>query len=350
MLSRTGLQAGFLLSCLTISGFASANTESEATAQCVMALYQEADAAMTMAEIREQCSPKVDDSVELAQQQNPTETEETQITPGLISQRLYNESRTQFEPFVITPHRMNYVLPVYSTNSINRQPYENVNGYQENLAEIEAKYQLSFKVPLLQDDLFLKDDALYFGFTLQAWWQIYADNISKPFRETNYQPEVFYLAPLEWHPLGGNTAFVIGAEHQSNGRTQGLSRSWNRIYGQFLFEKDNFALSLRPWSRVSEKEKESPLDPKGDDNPNIQDYMGHFELSMLYQWHDMELMFQGRNNFSTHNGSIELGLTFPLWGKLRGYATAFNGYGESLIDYNHKQTRYGIGIALNDIL
>ncbi len=349
MLPLKGLRTGLLIHCLVLCGYAFAAPPADEATACVMALYQGGDDTMTLAEMRQQCAVKTA-AEQPVKDSATTKAASEQVKPGLISQRLYNESRTQFEPFVITPHRMNYVLPVYSTNTINRLPYENVNGYQENLAEVEAKYQLSFKVPLLQEDLFIDGDALYFGFTLQAWWQIYADNISKPFRETNYQPELFYLAPLEWHPLGGNTAFVIGAEHQSNGRTQGLSRSWNRIYGQFLFEKNNFALSFRPWTRVSEDEKASPLDPKGDDNPDIEDYMGHFELGMLYQWHDMELMFQGRNNFSTHNGAIELGLTFPLWGKLRGYATAFNGYGESLIDYNHKQTRFGIGIALNDIL
>lgn len=344
------------LMLLSASGLVYASNESKETTECVMALFAEGDAKMTLEQIRTECAALAEQKIEKKAKDKKLgiavsgATEQHTVKPGLISKRISREAQTQFEPYVITPHRMNYVLPAYTTNAINKAPYADIEGYQENLTEIEAKYQLSFKVPLLEDDLFIPGDALYFGFTVQAWWQVYADNISKPFRETNYQPELFYLAPLEWHPFGGNTGFILGAEHQSNGRNQTLSRSWNRVYGQFLFEKDNFALSFRPWSRISEKAKESPLDPKGDDNPDITDYMGHFELGMVYQWHDMEVMLKGRNNFSTHNGAIELGLTFPLWGKLKGYATGFHGYGESLIDYNHKQTRFGVGIALNDLL
>jgi phospholipase A1 len=59
---------------------------------------------------------------------------------------------------------------------------------------------------------------------------------------------------------------------------------------------------------------------------------------------------QARENFATHKGFIELGVTFPLWGKLKGYAQLSSGYGESLIDYNYDQKRIGFGIALTDIL
>ncbi|MFP3353739.1 phospholipase A, partial [Pseudoalteromonas sp. SIMBA_153] len=52
----------------------------------------------------------------------------------------------------------------------------------------------------------------------------------------------------------------------------------------------------------------------------------------------------------TGRGSEELNWTFPIGGKFIGYTSIFTGYGESLIDYNHKQTRFGIGIALNNIL
>jgi phospholipase A1 len=117
-----------------------------------------------------------------------------------------------------------------------------------------------------------------------------------------------------------------------------------------LFEKGNFALSFKPWFRIKEEEKSDELDPTGDDNPDIEDYLGNFELETVYKWKELEFSAGGRRNFSTNKGLLEVGVTFPLWGKIRGYATGFTGYGESLIDYNHKQTRFGLGIALNNIL
>ena len=77
--------------------------------------------------------------------------------------------------------------------------------------------------------------------------------------------------------------------------------------------------------------------------------MGHFELMGAYQWGSLEFSLKGRENFSTHKGSIELGMTFPLTGRLKGFLQYSNGYGESLIDYDHSQQRIGIGFALTDI-
>ena len=269
---------------------------------------------------------------------------------GVISRRIIQERKTEFDPYVLTPHKMNYILPFLTTDKINKNAYEGFGDWSEHLEDVEAKFQISLKVPLNHDDLFVKGDGLFFGFTLKSWWQIYSDNISKPFRETNYQPEVFYLAPLDWHPLGGNTGLIVGLEHQSNGRSQLISRSWNRAYLNFLYEKDNFALSFKPWFRLSEDDKENELSSEGDDNPDIGDYMGHFELSAVYKMSDYEFSIQGRQNFSEHHGGLELGVTFPLWGKLRGYVQFTKGYGESLIDYNHDQQRFGLGIALTNIL
>ena len=322
---RLVLASGLLGMCPT----AAADTLDE----CLLIEIKRADAQMTAGELRALCNNKIDAKLR-----------------GAISKRIIRERTTEFDPYVITPHKMNYILPVTITDDINREAYQAAGDWPANLEQTEAKFQLSLKVPLKNSKLFLDNDALYFGMTLQSWWQVYSDNISKPFRETNYQPEIFYLAPLQWHPLGGNTGFMLGLEHQSNGRSQLLSRSWNRIYGAFLFEKENFALAFRPWVRINEDMKEDPLDSDGDDNPDIEDFMGHYELNLAYVWDDFEVSFQGRQNFSTHKGYAELGFTFPISGRLRGYVQYTTGYGESLIDYNHNQQRLGVGIALTNAL
>jgi phospholipase A1 len=52
----------------------------------------------------------------------------------------------------------------------------------------------------------------------------------------------------------------------------------------------------------------------------------------------------------TDKGALELTWSYPLSNFLRVYAAYFNGYGESLLDYDQRIERIGIGFALNDYL
>lgn len=348
--------------CLGNQAFAEDSGESEQ--KCLIDAIGKADDNMTVAELKKACKQQTEPNiVKKVPIEKITDTEPTDSasifdepffnekrSEGVISKRAKEERSSQFNPYVITPHKMNYILPATVTSNINRDAYQGVNDWSDNLSDTEAKLQISFKAPINTGDLFLENDGLFFGFTLQSWWQVYSENISKPFRETNYQPEIFYSTPLNLSVGDTNSAFMVGIEHQSNGRTQPLSRSWNRVYLNWLFEYDNFALSFKPWYRLPEDRKDNPLQADGDDNPDIDDYMGYFELGLAYQWDDYEFHFIGHQNFSTRQGGAQLGVTFPLWGRLRGYAQYYGGYGESLIDYNHSQHRFGIGFALTDVL
>jgi phospholipase A1 len=42
--------------------------------------------------------------------------------------------------------------------------------------------------------------------------------------------------------------------------------------------------------------------------------------------------------------------SFPIHRNLKGFVQVFSGFGETLIDYNHRQTTFGIGVALVDWL
>ena len=280
--------------------------------------------------------------------QDASDDEEAVESPAYFD-HLTAERKSSFDPYIITPHKMTYFLPISYTNNINKEAYQGEGDFAEKLNNLEAKFQISLKVPLTRSDLFTTGDSLAFGFTLQSWWQLYNHDLSRPFRETNYQPEIFYITPLDWQPAGGSTNLTVGFEHQSNGRTQMISRSWNRLYATLTFAKDNYAVSLRPWWRIPEGDKVTTPDESGNDNPDITDYMGHFELIGAYKWNELEFAFTGRRNFSENKGGMEIGMTFPLAYKLKGYVQYAQGYGESLIDYNHYQKRIGIGIALTEI-
>lgn len=271
-------------------------------------------------------------------------------TPGALTKRVLLERETAFNPYVLTAHKHNFFLPISYTSSVYESVYqENDSILGDGLRSTEVKFQISLKTRLNKNNLFFANDELSVGVTVKSWWQQYSEDISRPFRETNYQPEIFYLVPLLWGPLGGKTAVVLGLEHESNGKVQGLSRSWNRIYTQLIYEKNNLVMRIRPWYRIPEEERENPGDAKGDDNPDILEFMGHGEFTATWRTTNYEYSALVRRNTATGKGAVQLGMTFPLFAKFRGFVQYFNGYGESLIEYDHFQQRIGMGVALTNI-
>ncbi|WP_392339462.1 phospholipase A [Moritella marina] len=327
-----------------VSLFLGSNVQAETQSECIDKQVAASPAEMTLGEIRGICAAQ--SSLE---EDGTVIIRGKKVKAGVLTRRIVAERQNDSSEFVLTPHRMNYILPAYSTSEVNPEAYKEAEDLDDSYKTVESKFQLSLKLPLSYRSLLVDGDRIYAAFTIEAWWQVYAKDISSPFRETNYRPEVFYVAPLDWHPNDANTGVMVGFEHQSNGRSGSLSRSWNRVYAEFIYEQGNLVWSVRPWYRLAENEKTDPTSPKGDDNPDIADYMGNVEYGIGYAFGKYELSAEMRQNFSTHNGSVQVNLTTPLYGKLKGYITVFNGYGESLIDYNHSQTRFGIGIALNNM-
>ncbi len=244
--------------------------------------------------------------------------------------------------FPITPYRSNYILLATYNSSPNQTPIQEADPGKE-LKEYEVKFQISFKIKLWEDILDKNMD-LWVGYTQRCFWQLYDFSDSSPFRETNYEPEFLLNFRTDYRLLGLRGRYVnVGFNHQSNGRSEPLSRSWNRVVANFGFERDNFIFILNTWWRI-------PEDDEDDDNPNIEDYLGYGQINLFYLWHAHRFGLFLRNNldFNDNNGAFELEWSFPLLKSVSGYIQYFNGYGESLMDYNADTNRIGIGFILKD--
>jgi phospholipase A1 len=241
--------------------------------------------------------------------------------------------------FNVRPHNVNYLMATRSAHPNNEpyRPFRDLGDFSSDLSRAELVFQLGFKTKLVET-AFDKPVDLWFGYTQNSFWQAGNRRASSPFRETNYQPELMLVTPLNFNVLGMHASFLnVGAVHQSNGQASTLSRSWNRVYAQVGLERAGFTVLGRVWKRVNETASE-------DNNPDIVDYLGRGDLNVTYRSNGNDYSALLRRNFSTGRGAVQLSWAFPLAGHFKGYTQYFSGYGQSLIDYNYYQNVVGIGL------
>lgn len=268
----------------------------------------------------------------------------------LLERRLNMEALNRANRFLLTPHKRNYLLPVSYQENRNTAPYIDAGSSLARQQSTEVEFQLSVKI-LIREGIFGDNGHLYMGYTNRSLWQAYYRENSRPFRETNHRPELILSFVNDWNIWGfRNVVNEVMITHQSNGQSGDLSRSWDRIMVNSVFERGSFAFAFNPWYRIPESEGDGPDDPTGDDNPDIHKYMGNFELSAAWHRKNKILSLMVRNNLRSNNrGAVELGWSFPVSSTVRGYLKVFNGYGHSLIDYNHHTNAIGLGITFTDL-
>lgn len=263
---------------------------------------------------------------------------------SLLSRKWELDDADKHGTFQFRPFRPTYLLPVKYSDSPNNTPFRgNLIQPTGSLDPVEVKIQFSAKAKVVEGLLTPNLD-VWLGYTVTSFWQAYNNGASAPFRETDYSPEAMLVYRTHYNVAGLTGRFInLGIAHESNGRSVALSRSWNRIYAQFGFERGDFALMIRPWYRIPESASQ-------DNNPDIQNYLGRGDIVATYDNEGNTYSLLLRNNLKNKNnrGAVELSWSFPLTGRLKGYLQYFNGYGESLIDYNHSQQSLGIGLSLAD--
>ncbi len=265
---------------------------------------------------------------------------------SLLDSRWELAQDSKLGAFQLRAYKPVYLLPAFWTSDKNQTPQspnpDNTVTTPQQLDSNELKFQLSFKTKVWEN-VFGDNGDLWAGYTQSSRWQAYNADNSRPFRETNYEPEIMMMF-RNGYSIGGWRGRMSGLSltHMSNGRADPLSRSWNRVIATVGLDRENWALVLRPWYRI-------PEDREDDNNPDIEDYMGRGDAVLTWNRNGHEVSLMARHSLrggDRSHGALQLDYGFPISNLLRGHIQVFDGYGESMIDYNHKATYVGVGVSL----
>lgn len=231
--------------------------------------------------------------------------------------------------FVLYSYKTNYILPAtYDFNNKNDRK------------NFETNFQISFLKPILYN-FFNLNEEISFAYTQKSYWQTSAN--SMPFRENNYIPELFINIPFEGKFLKNYKFSII---HQSNGEDGDKSVSWNRLYLQGFYKINNLFISPKIWYVFNED--------SSNNDTKITDFLGYGDLSISYKYGENVFKSTFKNNlkFKKNKASLLFEWTFPFpnsitnYDNIYGIVYGYTGYGESLFDYNKRNDKIGIGIAL----
>ena len=258
----------------------------------------------------------------------------------------------------IETYKSNYLLITNSddTNDIPDSP-SRLNLEDRDLDQQDLKFQLSLKtellnnIPVIRSLPYVTSSRVWAAYTQQSYWQVFDSGTSRPLRENDYEPELILSLGIDNTVDGVKKSYIprmvnLGVVHQSNGNSNPLSRSWNRVYLQGGWElTDQLSLMVRPWWRVPESNR-------NDDNPDIEKYMGYGDMTLRWEPSGktaVSLLL--RNNFRSDNkGFGQIDLQHRLFNNpyIKLHLMLSSGYGESLLDYNHSQNMFGFGISLGE--
>ena len=253
-----------------------------------------------------------------------------------VAERIQQEASVTTNPYIVALYKPSYILPFYYTGSPYESLYKGTTPEDQKVKQLEFKAQFSFKLPVIMG-LLGKHSSLEIAYTQLMYWQFYVK--SQYFRETDYEPEIFIhkrIIPNWWADLG-----VV---HQSNGRGGEMERSWNRTYLKIVFSRGNWMVNLRPWVLIFTSDS-SDLH-----NKDISKYLGHGDAVVAYKiaGHTVSVMLRNQLESGFKRGAVELDWSFPIYKAIKGYVQFFSGYGQSLIEYNHRTDSCGIGLVLSD--
>lgn len=232
--------------------------------------------------------------------------------------------------------------------SVNEPMYFVIGANTER--NVDSRFQLSFKYQPFDPgarvaQYFPALSNLYFGYTQTTLWDIGAD--SSPFKDTSYRPSLYYKFLGTGHDIRP-AELRLGVEHESNGLDGIDSRSMN-----IAFVRPSWHLDLRGGRRLTLSPKFYHYLEKSDNN-DMHRYRGYVDWQARYGREDGVILSGVYRQGTDGYASGQLDLSYPISDKLFGrtgtfiHLQLFDGYGETLIDYNHRkdlQLRIGLSLA-----
>lgn len=195
------------------------------------------------------------------------------------------------------------------------------------------KFQISSKLKIL-------DTPFYLAYTQNSFMNVKVT--SYPFYDHNFRPELLYRKesqheePLRW--------WQIALVHQSNGREEPASRSWNQVAGRLMFYWDGWFVEPHLWI---------PFSVEQDD---FTEYMGFGSLTIGHGFdNDIRVTGWVRPGGSFDKAALRVDLSIP-WGSMFSsyrhrtamglWIQGFHGYGETMLGYDVRSSSIAIGFGI----
>lgn len=214
----------------------------------------------------------------------------------------------------------------------------NFEGGKISKYNSDAKFQISLRHRLYRK-LFLYRLYVFLTYTQKSFWDIYRK--SAPFTETDYNPTVgvgrnfIRNKRIEW--IG-----MLQFEHESNGRDNESSRSWNRVTFTGIYIPDvNWTFQGKAWIAMMVAKE----------NKHLTRYAGIGHLATTYassnRRFNCSVLMVKRGGWNL-NANWQLAVSYRLFKEDNQflYLQFYNGYAESMMDYNHFQRSLRIGFVI----
>lgn len=201
----------------------------------------------------------------------------------------------------------------------------------------DVKFQISLAIRLTNATL-PWNTLLFLMYTQKTFWNVFERSL--PMHDLNFNPGIGWSKPFfnKNHYMGKMTLLV---EHESNGKDGEASRSWNRI-------SLSGSTIINEWLMVHAKFWIPIID--GENNRDILNYCGiwqsGFVASTPNKKFTLGLTLVKRKGWNLNFNSItEFSWRVHDKSNLNLFAQYYNGYGESLLDYNQFHSRLRVGLV-----